>query len=258
MITSQILKRSTLIHHAFFTRAGGVSQGLYGSLNCGFGSKDNPDLVAVNRSRALGRLTGDGELLTLYQVHSSNVVIVDEAWLQSDAPRADAAVTTCSGLALGILTADCAPVLFADGSANAGSGVIGAAHAGWKGALAGVIEATVEKMVGLGAQTSNITAAIGPCIHKKSYEVGSEFRDQFLSLNPINGNFFTSSNRDGYFKFDLVGFVGSKLAALGIPFETTGEDTYTESTRFFSYRRATHLGEEDYGRGLSAIVLAER
>jgi YfiH family protein len=258
MITTQILKHSTRVNHAFFTREGGVSKGLYGSLNCGFGSGDHPGNVAINRSRALNRLTGDGELLTLYQVHSSNVVIVEEAWLQKDAPKADAAVTRNPGLALGILTADCVPILLADGGANAGSGVIGAAHAGWKGALAGVVEATVEAMVGLGAQASNITAAIGPSIHQDSYEVGPEFRDRFENSNPANGNFFTSSDRVGYFKFDLVAFVGNKFDALGINFETTGEDTYSDGVRFFSYRRSTHLGEEDYGRGLSAIILADR
>ena len=254
MITTQILNHSTRVRHAFFTRKGGVSKGLYGSLNCGFGSGDHPDNVAINRSRALTRLIADGELLTLYQVHSSKVVIVEEAWLQKDAPKADAAVTRHPGLVLGILTADCVPILLADG----GAGVIGATHAGWKGALAGVVEATVEAMVRLGAQAPNITAAIGPCIHKDSYEVGSEFRDRFLSLNPANGNLFTSSDRVGHFKFDLVAFVGNKLDALGIAFETTGEDTYSDSVHFFSYRRSTHLGEEDYGRGLSAIVLADR
>ena len=257
MITAQTLNRSARVRHAFFTRAGGVSQGLYGSLNCGFGSGDNPDHVAANRSRALSRLAGDCELLTLYQVHSPDVVIIEEPWRPSDAPKADAAVTGRPGLALGILTADCAPVLFADGDANAGAGVIGAAHAGWKGALEGVVEATVEAMTGLGARTSRITAAIGPCIQQDSYEVGPEFHDRFQDADPANGDFFVASSRDGHFMFDLPGYVGRKLDALGIAFETTGEDSCSDENRFFSYRRATRLGEKDYGRGLSAIVLAE-
>ncbi len=255
MITAQILNRSAQVRHAFFTRAGGVSQGLYGSLNCGFGSGDNPDHVAANRTRALGRLASDSELLTLYQVHSPDVVIVEEPWQPDNSPKADAAVTGRPGLALGVLTADCAPVLFADGEANGGAGVIGAAHAGWKGALAGIIEATVEAMTGLGASTSRITVAIGPCIQQESYEVGPEFRDRFQDADLANGGFFASSSRDGHFMFDLAGYVGGKLDALGIAFETTGEDSCSDSSRFFSYRRATHLGEEDCGRGLSAIVL---
>ncbi len=258
MIKAQILKCSPRVHHAFFTRKGGVSKGLYSSLNCGLGSSDNPEDVAVNRSRAIDCLIKDGELLTLYQVHSPNVVIVEEAWLEINAPKADAAVTRQPGLALGILTADCVPVLFADGSANSGSGVIGAAHAGWQGAIDGVVEATVESMLALGANTTNITAAIGPCIHKESYEVGPEFLDQFLSVDPDNKTYFTPSNRDGYFKFDLVSFVANKLDSLGISFEIISQDTYSDDTHFFSYRRATHLGEQDYGRCLSAIVLADR
>jgi YfiH family protein len=253
MITAKILNRSERVRHAFFTRAGGVSEGLYDSLNCGFGSGDNPDHVAANRSRALNRLGGDSELLTLYQVHSPDVVLVENPWQPDDAPKADAQVTSRPGLALGVLTADCAPVLFADSQA----GVIGAAHAGWKGAFAGVIESTVEAMTGLGAEASNITAAIGPCIQQESYEVGPEFRDRFLDGTPANRDFFAPSSRDGHFLFDLAGFVGRKLYALGIIFEIIGEDSYSDDTRFFSYRRATHLGEEDYGRGLSAILLAD-
>ena len=257
MITADILRHSTRVKHAFFTREGGVSQGLYGTLNCGFGSSDDPDLIALNRSLALKCLVEEGELLTLYQTHSSNVVVVNKAWSPSDSPQGDAAVTRHTGLALGILTADCVPVLFADGYANSGSGVIGAAHAGWKGALSGVIEATVEAMVNLGANTSNISAAIGPCIHRTSYEVGKEFRDKFISLNPENVDFFTLSDRKGYFRFDLPAFIGDKLNKLGVSYESTGQDTYSDGARFFSYRRATHQGETDYGRSLSAIVLAD-
>lgn len=256
MITASTLNRSGRVRHAFFTREGGVSQGLYGSLNCGFGSDDNPDRVAANRSRALDHLAGN-DLLTVYQVHSPDVVIVDEVWQPDAAPKADAMVTRRPGVALGILTADCAPVLFADGDANGGAGVIGAAHAGWKGALAGVVEATVEAMVGLGAQMSDISAAIGPCIQQHSYEVGPEFRDRFDAADPANGDFFAPSSRQGHFMFDLAGYIGARLDGLGIAFEATGQDTCADENRFFSYRRATHRGEKDYGRGLSAILLAE-
>ena len=258
MITAQILKRSPRVQHGFFTRQGGVSQGLYSSLNCGFGSGDDPGRVSMNRARAVNGLTLEGKLLTLYQVHSTKVVTVEETWEQQNAPKADAAVTRLPGLALGVLTADCVPILFADGDANSGTGVIGAAHAGWKGALGGIIEETIKAMLALGAKTSNITAAIGPCIHNKSYEVGSEFRERFQTLNPTNSIYFKPSNRNGYFNFDLVAYVSNKLDALGIAFEDTGKDTYSDSTLFFSYRRATHLGEKDYGRCLSAIVLANR
>tara|TARA_B100001142_G_scaffold310172_1_gene343395 strand:+ start:155 stop:931 length:777 start_codon:yes stop_codon:yes gene_type:complete len=258
MIKAQILERLPRVDHAFFTREGGVSKDLYSSLNCGFGSNDNKDDVAINRSLAVNRLSKGAELLTLYQIHSSNVVTVEEPWLHSKAPKADGAVTKHSGLALGILTADCIPILFADGIANERSGVIGAAHAGWQGAIGGVIEATVEAMINLGAQTSNITAAIGPCIHKESYEVGPEFLDRFLDEDHSNETFFSPSNRYGYFKFDIVAYVSKKLDVLGVSFEVIGKDTYTNDTYFFSYRRATHLGELDYGRCLSAIVLADR
>ncbi|NQV82433.1 MAG: peptidoglycan editing factor PgeF [Rhodospirillales bacterium] len=261
MITAQTLKRSVRVRHAFFTRTGGVSQGLYGSLNCGLGSDDDPDHVATNRACAQARLAGDlsggAELVTLYQVHSPTVVCVEAPWRPGESPRADAMVTDRRGVALGVLTADCAPVLFADAEANSGAGVIGAAHAGWQGALAGVIEATVQAMIGLGAQPSRITAAIGPCIQQSSYEVGPEFRDRFEAADPANRAFFAASSRPGHFQFDLPGYVGNALAGLGIAFETTGEDTCSDEHRFFSYRRATHRGEKDYGRGLSAILLAD-
>ncbi|MBC8339240.1 MAG: peptidoglycan editing factor PgeF [Rhodospirillales bacterium] len=264
MITAQSLNQSGRVRHAFFTRAGGVSQGLFGSLNCGFGSGDNPDHVAANRTRAMTRLVEDaGEvgravnLVTLYQVHSPDVAVVEEPWDPGDAPKADAAVTNRPGVALGILTADCVPVLFADTQANSGKGVIGAAHAGWKGALGGITEATVEAMRSLGAEPSRIRAAIGPCIRQDSYEVGPEFRVRFADADPANGRFFRPSTRDGHFLFDLPGYIGRKLDVLGIAFETCAGDTCADEHRFFSYRRATHRGEQDYGRGLSAILLAD-
>ncbi len=258
MIKAQILKCSPRVHHAFFTRKGGVSKDPYSSLNCGFGSSDNPSNVAINRSIAINRLIKGADLLTLFQIHSSNVVTVKEPWQYNNAPKADGAVTKYSGLALGILTADCIPILFADGKANQGSGVIGAAHAGWQGAIGGVVEETVKAMLSLGAQTSNIIAAIGPCIQKKSYEVGPEFLDRFLNEDLGNEACFSPSDRDGYFKFDIVTYVGNKLDALGVSFEVIDEDTYSNDSCFFSYRRATHLGELDYGRCLSAIALADR
>ncbi|MBT3307745.1 MAG: peptidoglycan editing factor PgeF [Alphaproteobacteria bacterium] len=260
MITAHALNSSSRVRHGFFTRQGGVSQGLYGSLNCGFGSGDNPDHVAANRANAQARLagdkTGDSELVSVYQVHSPTVVHVNEPWAPGDAPQADAMVTARPGVALGVLTADCAPVLFADANANAGSGVIAAAHAGWQGALAGVVEATVQAMIELGAKSGRICAAIGPCIQQESYEVGPEFRERFKDADPANGNFFIPSSRQDHFMFDLPGYIGRTLDGLGIAFETTGEDTCADEQRFFSYRRATHRGEKDYGRGLSAILLA--
>lgn len=255
MITDHALSQKDKISHAFFTRGGGVSEGLYASLNCGFGSGDNPDHVAQNRARAMDRLGGHADnLVTLYQIHSATVAVVERVWDPADAPESDAAVTKVPGLALGILTADCAPVLLADARA----GVIGAAHAGWKGALDGVVEATAQAMCGLGAECASITAAIGPCIQQASYEVGAEFHTRFLDADAGNGDFFQSAARQGHSMFDLPGFLERRLRALGLAAVTsTAEDTCADEARFFSYRRATHKGEDDYGRGLSAIFLKD-
>ena len=254
MITAQSLNRLARVRHGFFTRRGGVSEGPFQSLNCGFGSGDNPEHVTANRRTAMRRLGfGDGELLTLYQVHSADVVVVEEAWKPGEAPRADGAVTRVTGLALGVLTADCAPVLLADEEA----GVIGAVHAGWKGVLAGVAEAAVEAMRGLGAEAECITAVIGPCIQQASYEVGPELRARFVEAEPLSGDFFIAASRKGHFMFDLPACLARKLSDLGVVVETVPDDTCADESRFFSYRRATRSREKDYGRGLAAIVLSE-
>ncbi len=232
--------------HGFFTRQGGVSRGLYDSLNCGPGSKDDPSAVAANRA-IVAETLGALDLRTVYQTHSADVVhVTDAAW--PDRPRADAMVCTTPGIALGALAADCAPVLFADVSA----GVIGAAHAGWKGALGGVLEATVDAMTALGA--TDITAVVGPCISQRAYEVGPEFMDRFLDDDPENDRFFAGGLGDRV-QFDLPGFALNRLRAAGAHAEWSGYCTFSDEARFFSYRRATHAGAPDYGRQISAIRL---
>ena len=254
MIADAALAALGRVRHGFFTREGGVSGGVFASLNCGFGSGDAIGKVAENRRRAMGRLgVAADALATLYQVHSAEVVTVDQPFAQGAAPRADALVTRTPGLALGILTADCAPVLFADARA----GVAGAAHAGWRGALSGVTEATIAAMERLGARRADIAAAIGPCIAQESYEVGPEFRQTFLSADAANDRFF-SAGRGDRFQFDLPGYVAHRLAAAGIG--TVGRiaaDTCAESELYFSYRRVTLDGGKDYGRDLSAVALAD-
>jgi YfiH family protein len=243
------------VRHAFFTREGGVSEGLYASLNCGFGSGDDAAKVAENRARALAMAGMPADsLLTAYQVHSPDVVTVTEPWRREDAPKADGMVTDRVGVTLGILTADCTPVLFADAKA----GVIGAAHAGWRGAITGVLEATVEAMEKLGAARHKIAAGIGPCIAQRSYEVGPEFPAPFLAQDPENAAFFRPSARERHHMFDLPGYVARRLKLLGLGWvDRLGNDTCAEADRFFSYRRATLKGEKDYGRDLSAICLLE-
>ncbi len=238
--------------HAFFTRRGGVSEGLFASLNCGFGSGDDPDRVARNRAAAADRLgLPAARLITCNQVHSAAVVTVTEPWPVGAAPRADGMVTAAPGIALGILAADCAPVLFADPAA----GVIGAAHGGWRGTLAGVMEATVAGMVALGARAERIRAGIGPCIARRSYEVGPEFPGHFAA-DPASAGYFEPAPRPGHFLFDLPGYIERRLAGLGLAaIERLGCDTVTDAERFFSYRRARLRGERDYGRGLAAILL---
>jgi YfiH family protein len=241
------------VRHAFFTREGGVGDGLYASLNCGFGSGDAPSTVATNRARAMARLDLPAEaLVTVHQIHSAEVAILDEPWPREKNPKADALVTRRRGVCLGILTADCVPVLFADIDA----GVIGAAHAGWKGALTGVLDATVAAMIGLGAAAERIRAAIGPAIQQDSYEVGPEFPDRFIESDPASARFFRPSARMGHAMFDLPGFVEARLGALGLAaIGNDGLDTCGDERRFFSYRRATLRGEPDYGRMLAAITL---
>lgn len=233
--------------HGFFTRQGGISRGLYAGLNCGPGSSDDPDAVAANRARVAAHLqVSPDALLTLHQVHSPNVVRVTEPFVAEDRPRADALVTDRPGLAIAALAADCAPVLFQ------ADGVVGAAHAGWRGALSGVLEATAADMSALGAR--DIRATVGPCISQKAYEVGPEFLEAFLAEDPDHARFFASGAGERM-QFDLPGFCLARLRAAGVEAEWTGHCTYADPDRFFSYRRTTHRGEADYGRMISAIRL---
>lgn len=254
-LTAPSLAAAASVRHAFFTRRGGVSEGAYASLNCGLGSGDDPEKVRTNRAAAAEALgVAATALTTVYQVHSPDVVRVEAPWAPGpDAPRADAMVTDRPGVALGILTADCVPVLFADSEA----GVIGAAHAGWKGAFSGVLEATVAAMADLGARADRIAAAVGPCIRQESYEVGDDFRDRFVAADAGNAAFFAPGHRPGHCQFDLPGFAMARLGRLGLGAVTDVEvDTCADADRFFSYRRGTLAGAPDYGRGLSAIALA--
>jgi hypothetical protein len=238
------------VRHAFFTREGGVSQGLYDSLNVGVGSKDDPGAVQENRRRCAAHF-GAGTLVTAYQVHSASALVADGPW-PAGPPQADAVVSATSGVVCGALSADCAPVLMADPDAR----VVAAAHAGWKGALTGVVEAAVARMESLGARRNRIRAAIGPCIGPRSYEVGVEFLERFTHFDRSYGRFFTAAAAPDKRMFDLPGFVLARLDAAGVAeAEWIGRDTCSESDRFFSNRRAFRLGEPDYGRQLSAIVL---
>jgi YfiH family protein len=243
----------TGIRHAFFTRDGGVSPGIYASLNAGVGSNDDPDNVAANRARmatALG--VAPAEFLTCYQIHSPDVVVADAPWSAKERPRADAIVTIRPGLAIGVSTADCGPVLFADPQAR----IVGAAHAGWRGALAGVTDATIAAMERLGAVRGRIVAVIGPMIRQPNYEVGPDLMDRFIAADPANRRFFVASAREGHFMFDLAGYVAARLAAAGVgAIEDLGACTYADPSQFYSYRRMTHRGEADYGRHINAIVL---
>lgn len=251
-LTSPVLDAAS-IAHGFFTREGGVSEGLYKGLNCGPGSGDDPSHVAENRRRAVRALAGqDLPLCTLYQVHGREVATVTGPWPDDARPHADALVTARPGVVLGILTADCGPVLFADPEAR----VIGAAHAGWKGAFSGVLEATVAAMEALGARRNRIRAALGPTIAAESYEVDSAFRDRFLEAAADYDRFFRPGERKDHFMFDLPGFIEARLQALKLgAIGILGQDTYAAPDHFFSYRRATHRGEKDYGRQLSLIAL---
>jgi YfiH family protein len=252
MLESSLLAAIPGLRHAFFTREGGVSQGIYQSLNGGLGSQDDPAHVSENRRRmatALG--VPPANLLTAYQVHSPDVATATQAWDAAERPHADAIVTRTPGIALGITTADCGPVLFADPD----KGVIGAAHAGWKGALGGVLDATVAAMEALGAERQGIVAAIGPLIRQRSYEVGTEFVDRFTAADADHASFFVPSARDGHAMFDLAGFIRMRLEQAGVlMIDDLGNDTYAEP-QFFSYRRSVHRNEPDYGRHIHAIVL---
>ena len=237
------------VAHGFLGRRGGVSTGMVEGLNVGIGSQDDPDAVAENRRRAAEAVLPGARLVTLYQVHSPDAVAVIEPWDDRVRSRADALVTATPGLALGILTADCAPVLFADREA----GVVGAAHAGWKGALGGVTDSTISLMETLGARRDRIAAAIGPCIARASYEVDEGFLARFAEADPANERFF-AGGKPGHYQFDLEAYVAHRLAAAGVTrIEMLGLDTYADPARFFSFRRATHRGEADYGRQISII-----
>ncbi len=240
------------VRHAFFTRQGGVSEGIYASLNGGVGSSDEPSKVHENRRRMAEALrTAPDALISVYQVHSADAVLVEGPWT-GDRPKADAMVTAVPGLALGITTADCGPVLFADAEAR----VIGAAHAGWRGAVTGVLESTLDAMERLGAQRGKIVAVLGPTISQKAYEVGTDFIERFTKEAPGYEQFLGQAEKRGHAMFDLPGFIGARLEAAGIrAFTNLGLCTYSDEERFFSYRRTTHRQEPDYGRLISAIAL---
>ena len=252
IFVSSLLAAVPGLRHAFFTREGGVSTGIYESLNAGVGSQDNPEHVAENRRRMAEVMGVTPEnFLSLYQIHSPDVVIADKAWDSASRPRADAIVTRTPGLAIGASAADCGPILFVDPHAR----VIGAAHAGWKGALTGVVESTLDAMETLGGRRDNIVAAIGPLIRQRSYEVGAEFVDRFTQADADNARFFVVAARDGHAMFDLGGFIRMRLERAGVlMIDDTGLDTYSDE-RFFSYRRSVHRKEPDYGRHVHAIAL---
>lgn len=238
--------------HGFLGRRGGISQGLVAGLNVGLGAGDDDSAVAANRALALAAVAPKARLATVYQVHSALCATVTEPWPLAERPHADALVTNRPGIALGVVTADCAPVLFADIEA----GVIGAAHAGWKGAVAGVTDATIAAMEALGAQRSRIAAAIGPCIAQASYEVDQGLVDRFCAEAPANARCFVAG-RPGHAQFDLELYVALRLENAGIArLERLGLDTYADPARFYSFRRATRLAEPNYGRQLSLIALA--
>jgi YfiH family protein len=252
MLASPLLSAIPGLRHAFFTRDGGVSGGLYASLNGGTGSSDDPGNVAENRRRMAEQLGVTPEnLLTVWQIHSPDAVVASGPW-PGERPRADAIVTRTEGLAIGATAADCGPILFVDPNAR----VIGAAHAGWKGALTGVVESTVAAMEKLGAERSGIVAAIGPLIRQHSYEVGGEFVERFIEADAENAMFFLPATREGHAMFDLAGFIRMRLENAGVlMIDDIGVDTYSDE-RFYSYRRSVHRNEPDYGRHVHAIALA--
>jgi purine-nucleoside/S-methyl-5'-thioadenosine phosphorylase / adenosine deaminase len=257
--TAVALQAATLaslpgIRHAFFTRHGGVSEGIYASLNGGVGSRDLPQRVAENRSRmATALAVAPDHLITAYQVHSPVVVTAQEPWNTSARPQADGLVTRVPGLAVAVSTADCGAILLADEGAR----VVGAAHAGWRGALAGVAEATLDAMEACGAERTRIVAALGPMIRQANYEIGPEFVARFKVADAANERFFRPSARPGHALFDLAGYIVTRLSAAGIgQIEDLGHCTYAEAERFFSYRRSVHRAEADYGRHINAIAVA--
>jgi YfiH family protein len=251
-LASSLLSAIPGLRHAFFSREGGVSEGIYAGLNGGTGSNDDAARVAENRRRMAEQMAvAPDRLLTLYQVHSPDVVVATAPWDGGARPKADAIVTSTEGLAIGVTAADCGPILLVDPSAR----VIGAAHAGWKGALTGVLESTVDAMEKLGADRSGIVAAIGPMIRQNSYEVGSEFVERFLEADAEHAIFFLPAERDRHAMFDLAGFIRMRLENAGVlMIDDIGVDTYSDE-RFYSYRRSVHRKEPDYGRHVHAIAL---
>ncbi len=252
MIEADLLKLPG-IAHGFFTRSGGHSTGIFASLNAGLGSGDDPDLVKMNRETVARALKVDPEnLVTAHQVHSPDAIPVTEAWPFDARPKVDGLVTVKKGIAIGVLTADCGPVLFADAEA----GVVGACHAGWKGAVTGITDSTIAVMEKNGARREKIVAVLGPTISQAAYEVGPEFPAPFLREAQENASFFIPSTKDGHFMFDLPGYLTQRLAKAGVGrVHDLAQCTYTDEAHFYSYRRATHRGEKDYGRLISAIAL---
>jgi YfiH family protein len=255
LIRSSRLSGLPGVRHAFFTREGGVSDGVYASLNGGQGSSDQTERVQENRRRMAEALGApDGIVVTAFQIHSPTAVIATKAWARADAPRADAIATKTARLAIGVTVADCGPILLADGDA----GVVGAAHAGWRGALDGVLEGVLVKMEELGAARRNIVAAIGPLIRQPSYEDGPEFVARFRDADKAHARFFAPATRAGHALFDLPGFIAARLETAGVgTIDDLGLDTYSDEARFFSYRRTTHRKESDYGRLIAAIAPAD-
>jgi YfiH family protein len=252
MLVSPLLSAIPGLRHAFFTRHGGVSGGIYESLNGGLGSHDDPANVAENRRRMAEQMgVNPAHFLSLWQIHSPDTIVVSGPGDNASRPRGDALVTRAEGLAIGVTAADCGPILFADPNAR----VIAAAHAGWKGALTGIVESTVEAMLELGAERTGIVAAIGPLIRQHSYEVGAEFVERFITADAENALFFVAAARDGHAMFDLAGFIRMRLENAGVlMIDDIGLDTYSDD-RLYSYRRSVHRNEPDYGRHVHAIAL---
>ncbi|MFD2185079.1 peptidoglycan editing factor PgeF [Rhodoplanes azumiensis] len=252
MLTARSLSALPGIKHAFFTREGGVSEGLYASLNAGFGSGDDQDRVTENRARMAAAVgVAPDRLLSAIQIHSADVIVAETPWTAAERPKRDAIVTRTPGLAIGASTADCGPVLFADPEAR----VVGAAHAGWRGALAGVTDSTIAAMETLGASRDRIVAAIGPMIRQRNYEIGPEVKALFVAQDPAHARFFAPGAGDRE-RLDLAGYIAARLAAAGLRhIEDLDVCTYADEARFYSFRRATHRGEPDYGRHVNAIVL---
>jgi polyphenol oxidase len=255
MLSSSLLAAVPGLRHAFFTREGGVSEGVYTGLNGGLGSNDDPERVRENRRRMAEHMgVAPAQLVSVHQVHSPDAVVATAPWEGPARPKADAIATTTCGLAISVTAADCGPVLLVDPNAR----VIAAAHAGWKGALTGIVESTIEAMETLGAERGRMVAAIGPLIRQQSYEVGGEFVERFLDADADNAVYFIPSNRNGHAMFDLAGFIRTRLENAGVlMIDDLGVDTYSDE-RFYSYRRSVHRKEPDYGRHVHAIALEER